>query len=71
MQEAVKFQIEYAKDKPLKLGDVLLVNHPACGGYFFIFFFYKNMKKTVKIINIILGSHLPDLTVITPVIRLL
>jgi N-methylhydantoinase B/oxoprolinase/acetone carboxylase alpha subunit len=32
MQEAVKYQIEYAKDKPLKIGDVLLVNHPACGG---------------------------------------
>ena len=44
MQEAVKFQIECAKSCPLKNGDVLLSNHPACG-----------------------GSHLPDLTVITPV----
>jgi 5-oxoprolinase (ATP-hydrolysing) len=40
----VKFQIEYAKACPLKNGDVILSNHPACG-----------------------GSHLPDLTVITPV----
>ena len=44
MQEAVKFQIEYSKSCPLKVGDVILSNHPACG-----------------------GSHLPDLTVITPV----
>lgn len=46
MQEAVKFQIELAEREknPLKNGDVLLSNHPQCG-----------------------GSHLPDLTVITPV----
>lgn len=46
MQEAVKYQIELAAraKKPLKNGDVLLSNHPQCG-----------------------GSHLPDLTVITPV----
>lgn len=46
MQEAVKFQIEFAAKNncPLKKGDVLLSNHPQCG-----------------------GSHLPDLTVITPV----
>lgn len=44
MQEAVKYQIEYARNNPLKKGDVLLSNHPSCG-----------------------GSHLPDLTVITPV----
>ena len=44
MQEAVKSQIEFSKLNPLKPGDVLLSNHPACG-----------------------GSHLPDLTVITPV----
>lgn len=44
MQEAVKYQIEYARNDKLKNGDVILSNHPACG-----------------------GSHLPDLTVITPV----
>ena len=46
MQEAVKFQINYYVEKniPLQKGDVILVNHPACG-----------------------GSHLPDLTIITPV----
>lgn len=46
MQEAVKYQIELAEQSntPLKNGDVLLTNHPQCG-----------------------GSHLPDLTVITPV----
>lgn len=46
MQEAVKYQIELAAraKKPHKNGDVLLSNHPHCG-----------------------GSHLPDLTVITPV----
>lgn len=45
MQEAVKYQIEYClKNEPLVRGDVILVNHPSCG-----------------------GSHLPDLTVITPV----
>ena len=46
MQEAVKFQIEYYSNSSflLKQGDVILSNHPACG-----------------------GSHLPDLTVITPV----
>lgn len=32
MQEAVKYQIEYAKNSPLKPGDVILSNHPACGG---------------------------------------
>ena len=42
MQEAVKFQI---KNCPfIQKGDVILSNHPACG-----------------------GSHLPDLTIITPV----
>ena len=45
MQEAVKFQIEYARNnQPINKGDVILSNHPACG-----------------------GSHLPDLTIITPV----
>ena len=44
MQEAVKYQIEFSKQSPIKNGDVILSNHPACG-----------------------GSHLPDLTVITPV----
>jgi 5-oxoprolinase (ATP-hydrolysing) len=44
MQEAVKYQIEFAKTCPFKQGDVILTNHPDCG-----------------------GSHLPDLTVITPV----
>jgi 5-oxoprolinase (ATP-hydrolysing) len=46
MQEAVKFQIRHSVEIkcPLKEGDVLLSNHPQCG-----------------------GSHLPDLTVITPV----
>ncbi len=33
MQEAVKYQIEYAASNPLKPGDVLLSNHPACGGF--------------------------------------
>ena len=37
MQEAVKYQIEYAKNSPLKPGDVILSNHPACGGRFFLF----------------------------------
>ena len=32
MQEAVKYQIEYSKNCPLKNGDVILSNHPACGG---------------------------------------
>ena len=32
MQEAVKYQIEYSKSSPLKQGDVILSNHPACGG---------------------------------------
>jgi 5-oxoprolinase (ATP-hydrolysing) len=46
MQEAVKYQIKFHDENndPLLKGDVILVNHPACG-----------------------GSHLPDLTVITPV----
>ncbi|RNA32525.1 5-oxoprolinase [Brachionus plicatilis] len=45
MQEAVKYQIEISKgENAIKSGDVILSNHPACG-----------------------GSHLPDLTVITPV----
>ena len=46
MQEAVKYQINYHAENniPLQKGDVILVNHPACG-----------------------GSHLPDLTIITPV----
>jgi 5-oxoprolinase (ATP-hydrolysing) len=47
MQEAVKYQIELYNRKhgeQLENGDVILVNHPACG-----------------------GSHLPDLTIITPV----
>ena len=46
MQEAVKYQIEHAlrTGEEMRPGDVLLANHPACG-----------------------GSHLPDLTVITPV----
>jgi 5-oxoprolinase (ATP-hydrolysing) len=34
MQEAVKYQIDYARANPLKPGDVLLSNHPACGGHF-------------------------------------
>ncbi len=42
MQEAVKFQIQNCAE--IKKGDVILSNHPGCG-----------------------GSHLPDLTVITPV----
>ncbi len=42
MQEAVKFQIKNCL--AIKKGDVILSNHPGCG-----------------------GSHLPDLTVITPV----
>lgn len=41
MQEAVKYQI---RNTTIKRGDVILSNHPGCG-----------------------GSHLPDLTVITPV----
>ncbi|XP_068094216.1 5-oxoprolinase [Hyperolius riggenbachi] len=45
MQETVQFQIKNLQDD-LKLGDVLLSNHPTAG-----------------------GSHLPDLTVITPVFR--
>jgi 5-oxoprolinase (ATP-hydrolysing) len=44
MQEAVRHQIMLSKSNPLKPGDVILTNHPSCG-----------------------GSHLPDLTVITPV----
>ncbi len=45
MQEAVKFQIENSyTNEPIRKGDVILSNHPACG-----------------------GSHLPDLTIITPV----
>ncbi|CAF0710424.1 unnamed protein product [Brachionus calyciflorus] len=44
MQEAVRYQIKMSTDSPIKNGDVILTNHPACG-----------------------GSHLPDLTVITPV----
>ena len=43
MQETVKYQMEALKDD-LYEGDVILTNHPLCG-----------------------GSHLPDLTVITPV----
>ncbi|ORZ36114.1 Hydantoinase B/oxoprolinase-domain-containing protein [Catenaria anguillulae PL171] len=43
MQEAVKFQLNAFKNN-LFDGDVLVSNHPACG-----------------------GSHLPDITVITPV----
>ncbi|OKL59785.1 hypothetical protein UA08_04737 [Talaromyces atroroseus] len=43
MQYAVLWQHDYWKDK-LKEGDVLVSNHPICG-----------------------GTHLPDLTVITPV----
>ena len=43
VQEAVRFQIRHW-GKDLKLGDVLLSNHPSAG-----------------------GSHLPDITVITPV----
>ncbi|XP_073411157.1 5-oxoprolinase [Dendrobates tinctorius] len=45
MQETVQFQIKNLQDD-LKLGDVILSNHPCAG-----------------------GSHLPDLTVITPVFR--
>ncbi|XP_069588101.1 5-oxoprolinase-like [Ranitomeya imitator] len=45
MQETVQFQIRNLKDD-LKIGDVILSNHPCAG-----------------------GSHLPDLTVITPVFR--
>lgn len=46
MQEAVRCQIQLAErdNVPFKRGDVILTNHPQCG-----------------------GSHLPDLTVITPV----
>lgn len=34
MQEAVKYQIDLAEKtgNPLKNGDVLLTNHPSCGG---------------------------------------
>jgi 5-oxoprolinase (ATP-hydrolysing) len=32
MQEAVRYQIQCSKSSPLKPGDVLLSNHPACGG---------------------------------------
>ena len=47
MQEAVKFQIEFARNnQSINKGDVILSNHPACG-----------------------GSHLPDLTIITPVLK--
>ncbi|KAM4028675.1 5-oxoprolinase, partial [Anomaloglossus baeobatrachus] len=45
MQETVQFQIKNL-DNDLKIGDVILSNHPCAG-----------------------GSHLPDLTVITPVFR--
>ncbi|XP_073522528.1 5-oxoprolinase-like isoform X1 [Phyllobates terribilis] len=45
MQETVQFQIKNLQDD-LKIGDVILSNHPCAG-----------------------GSHLPDLTVITPVFR--
>lgn len=46
ISEAVKFQVEYWKDKGgLQEGDVLVSNHPQLAG----------------------GSHLPDITVITPV----
>jgi 5-oxoprolinase (ATP-hydrolysing) len=46
ISEAVKFQVEYWKDKGgLVEGDVLVSNHPQLAG----------------------GSHLPDITVITPV----
>jgi 5-oxoprolinase (ATP-hydrolysing) len=46
MQGSVKYQINYHAENniPLQKGEVILVNHPACG-----------------------GSHLPDLTIITPV----
>lgn len=43
MQEAVRFQLEYLKEK-IYPGDVLVSNHPMAG-----------------------GSHLPDITVMTPV----
>jgi 5-oxoprolinase (ATP-hydrolysing) len=46
MQEAVRFQVDYWKDKGgIQEGDVMVSNHPQLAG----------------------GSHLPDITVITPV----
>lgn len=43
MQETVQYQLK-VRGESLKVGDVLLSNHPQAG-----------------------GSHLPDMTVITPV----
>lgn len=46
MQAAVRFQVEYWKDRGgIQEGDVIVSNHPQLAG----------------------GSHLPDITVITPV----
>jgi 5-oxoprolinase (ATP-hydrolysing) len=61
MQEAVQYQMRSIGNE-LHDGDVILTNHPAAGGNFF----KKKEKKFIHEINC-LGSHLPDLTVITPV----
>ena len=62
MGRAVQFQLEYLKND-LSAGDVILTNHPTAGGLYCICLWLSHKK-----INFIpLGSHLPDLTVITPV----
>lgn len=60
MQEAVRYQMNTI-GKDLRDGDVILTNHPAAGGKIEIIAIKDNKNY------VYLGSHLPDLTVITPV----
>jgi N-methylhydantoinase B/oxoprolinase/acetone carboxylase alpha subunit len=42
MQEAVKYQINYSKDNPIRKGDVILTNHPGIKFFFIIVFYFFN-----------------------------
>ncbi len=66
MQEAVKYQIANSKFNPIKKGDVLLSNHPGCGGSHLVILKYF-MTKIQNILKYIKSYFKPDLTVITPV----
>lgn len=63
MGKAVEFQLQYLSDD-LNVGDVLLTNHPSAGGRF-----NDGLRgSSGSLIELFpAGSHLPDLTVITPV----